>query len=316
MDERPQGDAPLLSTHGQELESLVDRFEEAWQAGAPPAIDDFLPTETEPRHAALVALVAVDLEYRWKLANSLDSVPGSLDSTLPPKPAGGLPPRPRVEDYLREFPDLGALDALPPDVIVAEYRARHRWGDRPAQSEYATRFAALAETLRVALSNVDKELAAIQMNLSNDGHGSPQAGRPAKQLGESHAKRTDRPDSADGALDQGSAVDAWPTMVANDFSHAPAEHGLPKSFGRYTVTAALGEGGDGVVYRGFDTELCRDVAIKVPRRERLPGSPMPKLAYWPASTTPGSCQCMIWAVPTTACAMLSRNLCPAATWRA
>jgi len=43
----------------------------------------------------------------------------------------------------------------------------------------------------------------------------------------------------------------------------------PTCFGRYTVTGKLGEGGYGVVYRGYDPELRRDVAIKVPRRERI-----------------------------------------------
>ena len=40
-------------------------------------------------------------------------------------------------------------------------------------------------------------------------------------------------------------------------------------FGRYEVTDLLGEGGYGRVYRGYDPELRRVVAIKVPRRERI-----------------------------------------------
>jgi formylglycine-generating enzyme required for sulfatase activity len=43
----------------------------------------------------------------------------------------------------------------------------------------------------------------------------------------------------------------------------------PARLGRYRVTATLGEGGFGVVYRGYDEELRRGVAIKVPHRHRV-----------------------------------------------
>ena len=241
MSDNHQRPTQLFSARGHEIEAIVDRFEEAWQAGTPPAIDDFLPTEPEPRCAALAALVAVDLEYRWKLAKSLDCLAGSGESAAPPETAASVPPRPRVEGYLRRFTELGAIEAVPLELIAAEYRARHRWGDKPTQDEYAARFAWLGKTLRFALSNVDKELAAIQMNPANDQHESPRPGRAAKQRGELHAEPTIPPDTADCELDQGSAVDPWPTKFANDLATAPAEPDTPKAFGRYSVTAALGK---------------------------------------------------------------------------
>jgi formylglycine-generating enzyme required for sulfatase activity len=63
---------------------------------------------------------------------------------------------------------------------------------------------------------------------------------------------------------------------AGEGGPAPAE--APARLGRYPVTAKLGEGGFGVVYRGYDDDLRRDLAIKVPHRERV-ASPADAEAY-------------------------------------
>jgi formylglycine-generating enzyme required for sulfatase activity len=57
-----------------------------------------------------------------------------------------------------------------------------------------------------------------------------------------------------------------------------SEAALPDRLGRYRVLAVLGRGGFGIAYWGHDDELRRDVAIKVPLRERL-ASPEAVEAY-------------------------------------
>lgn len=49
----------------------------------------------------------------------------------------------------------------------------------------------------------------------------------------------------------------------------PGPSGVPARVGRYEVREVLGEGAFGRVYRGFDPDLQREVAIKVPHREVL-----------------------------------------------
>src|SRR5690349_5048434 len=84
--------------------ALVYRFENAWQSGTAPRIEDHWPAD-RPRNDPvalehLCELVQIDLEYRWR------SKPASGGSQPSVHPAA-------LEDYVRRFPELGPLDQLP-----------------------------------------------------------------------------------------------------------------------------------------------------------------------------------------------------------
>ena len=70
-------------------------------------------------------------------------------------------------------------------------------------------------------------------------------------------------------------VETLPPRDTSEFSQQASEAFVtadpdqPKKFGRYRVTRVLGQGGFGRVYLGYDDELDRLVAIKVPRPERM-----------------------------------------------
>ena len=64
------------------------------------------------------------------------------------------------------------------------------------------------------------------------------------------------------------AASEHPTSTGPE-ANRPGEVDPPERLGRYRITALLGKGGFGVVYKGHDDELRRDVAIKVPHRSRV-----------------------------------------------
>jgi tRNA A-37 threonylcarbamoyl transferase component Bud32 len=203
------------SARADDFDRLLDEFDLAWQRECPPAIEAFLPARLAGRKSLLHELIKIDLEYRWRGRRA--------------GPAGALPARPRLEDYVARLPRLGALHRLPLDLIGEEYRVRQRWGDRPGCSEYAARFPRHGGALRAALTEIDAELR----------------------------------DEADGECAGAFTVQSLSTPPSR------AAQPPSRRLGRYQLGDLLGTGAFGSVWQAWDAELGREVAVKLPRSGRF-----------------------------------------------
>ncbi len=240
-----------------DLEQRLERFELAWQSGAPPAIAAFLPAG--PALLPLLhELIKIDLEYRWR---------------RPAEAAGSLPARPLLNDYAEQFPQLGPPEHFPVELIGEEYRVRQRWGDRPGHAEYTRRFPGDSRGLKAELARIDAELEAELATECARGR----AGRP-RRASRSAPTRLRCPhcrqviDIDDELPARGLAcpacggtfsVESFVTRRAGPASH-PA-----RRLGRYELGELLGSGAFGSVWQAWDAELNREVAVKLPRDGQL-----------------------------------------------
>jgi tetratricopeptide (TPR) repeat protein/predicted Ser/Thr protein kinase len=125
MSKPPIARASGFADESGPLEEIVERFEQAWQEGRQPEVQDYLPPDNPLRATVLVELVYADLEHHLKSGGAL-----------------------RVEDYLRRFPELGADPGLVLDLIVREYELRQQREGMVPFAEYARRFRPFREQLR------------------------------------------------------------------------------------------------------------------------------------------------------------------------
>jgi hypothetical protein len=73
------------------------------------------------------------------------------------------------------------------------------------------------------------------------------------------------PDNATRYLGAGMWTSSGTTQPDPYHFHHTGQHAVPSGVGRYVIRGKIGIGGMGVVYRGYDPELDRDVAIKLVR---------------------------------------------------
>lgn len=139
---------------------------------------------------------------------------------------------PRIEEFLARV-EAEDRQYLLPELIAEECNQRRAAGESVEPDEYLRRFPG-------DISVVESALAAL-----TERHGTNQSIKSTSN------RRADEESHNVGQ------------------SSSPLSAEVPDSIGRYRIIRILGQGAFGVVYLAHDTELERQVALKVPRLERF-----------------------------------------------
>jgi hypothetical protein len=107
------------------LQDAAERYERDCAEAFPRRIRDYLPRDGDPlRPLMLDELLRVDLELRWRRGMGA-----------------------RVEEYVRDFPELSANPDRLAALVAEEFRVRSRFAHRPEKDEYLQRFPQIRERL-------------------------------------------------------------------------------------------------------------------------------------------------------------------------
>jgi WD40 repeat protein/serine/threonine protein kinase len=120
------------SLAAEDLERTIEAFEEAWQQGNRPRIEQYLANAAGDSTTCLIELVHIDLEYALKAGEDA-----------------------RVEGYFKRFPELTRLTDAVRDLIATELDLRRRHDPMISVSEYIRRFPQFSKELP-ALANAKR----------------------------------------------------------------------------------------------------------------------------------------------------------------
>ncbi len=208
----------------ERLEQTLEQFEAVWKGGGTPSISAFLSCDGN-RDSLLVELTHLDLSYRLKARQDV-----------------------RVEQYLEQYPELKCDRKTVIELILAEFRLRDKYGQRPTQASFAKRFPEFADELAVLLKQPPRSRRhrfPIRMNCPH-----------------CHNAIAVVDSEDDHEVFCPSCHSSF--RIGADRTQSWAPESLPL-VGRFQLLKMLGRGAFGTVYQARDTTLNRLVAMKIPR---------------------------------------------------
>jgi serine/threonine-protein kinase len=287
----------------------LDRFEEAWQEGVPPALGQFIPSDlaseggdgADTRRRLLIELVKIDLNHRWRRAARTNvrktrpirrlrvtmlqlpwPVIGRAPVVTGSPPTAALPACPSLANYATCFPELGPVERLPADLIAEEYWARTRAGEVVDRQAYLTRYGPRAAELEPVLAELEPELAVGPVY----GHTLPGAAASnrsvfsplldaLRETGLLTSKQLSELADLDlqGQIPDGASLHrelrARGWLTAYQIDHLLAGDLQALTLGPYQLLEPLGEGIVGRVFKARHKDMGRLVALKIIRQEVL-----------------------------------------------
>ena len=202
----------LNSEQRRDLDDRARQLRNALRSGdAAVDLGRFLPPHgVAHRHAALHELIKTELEVRYGRGQGC-----------------------RLEEFLRRYPELGAPEDLPAELLYEEYRLRQAFGDRPALDDYRDRFPRQFEVL-------------LRLVTANQPH---PAGEPSRRTEGSPSANYDTVSSPTRAGDPVATVRQTSAPPPVPPAH-PSSGVLPPGEG-YLLIERIGKGEYGEVYRAL-----------------------------------------------------------------
>jgi len=131
------------------FEDLLEEYETSWQQGTPLEIRALLDRwgSAENSSAASVAellaeLIMIAMEYSWRQAGGGEKERPQFGRLLDFDP-----------EWFRSLVDAGLIG----QVLIEEFRTRHRWGDRPSLEEFQKIYPQEAPSIREELETLEQE---------------------------------------------------------------------------------------------------------------------------------------------------------------